>query len=273
MATAYQSNINCYPIDRSRVVEPQLADYQQGSDTTLDVQQINVNVPLDYEKIKHKLPRTYCCCFKSKKSCLLNILGIILIFLIIIGISGFVLFPKIPTFSFSEPFMKDLDSPEFSGSLNSASFVDPFKILVPLYINVTVNSTNDYDITLDSITFKADFINTDGSVVPNFNITGYAENFTLKHKYSSILIMPIKIGYTLQISINNPEFINEPSIKLLKTACGKTPSTSQNFNLNYSIRFGSKIISWIGVYPTIEDHYKFKCTDEIKKTLSSFGLV
>ncbi|KAJ3281426.1 hypothetical protein HDU76_008931, partial [Blyttiomyces sp. JEL0837] len=103
----------------------------------------------------YRKPQRYCCgCFRTRGGCCAFWWTFILLIVIGMGVAGYFLWPRIPTFTVSDPYIPNNVSPvSYTGSMSTASPSNPYTVMFNLAVNISVYSPNYESIKVDSLNF------------------------------------------------------------------------------------------------------------------------
>lgn len=221
-----------------------------------------------------KKPRRFCCgIFKSRKSCCLVVLPLILLTLVLLG---YFLWPRYPTLVFSPPFAATSSLPTIETSaaslqgdalrtsLSQATPETPFFIRFPLSATVYIYSPNYIDIATNSIDIKA-FYTFQGVQHKSLSINGTIDNIIFRSHTNTSFTLPFDVTYA-----TTTPTINDPALFALATQC-TTSSTQTKMSFHYSTDVSITLVSWTGFVPHFEGDMNVECPSNYAPLLT--GLV
>lgn len=108
-----------------------------------------------------KKPQKFCRCFKSRRSCLSTVLPLSFLFIVLIALAVFFLFPRIPSFKIGTPYATSagLKYNTTAGKVTAVSY--------DLSIDFTVTSQNYWTFYTSSIATTANLLDLSGQALEN----------------------------------------------------------------------------------------------------------
>ncbi|KAJ1547870.1 hypothetical protein HK096_010113 [Nowakowskiella sp. JEL0078] len=285
-AVKQKGNFNGNPqISQSYRSEPIPIGYSEKSDNHKDsTSSIGETHPNEYTSVAdeqsrgRRRERKFCCCFSTRRSCLFCVIFTVIIVLVGLGLAVFFLFPRIPTYKVSDPYLlKGVNSLVISGNPLVTTAASPFSLTVMLAMNISLTSQNYIDYVVKTLTVNGTLLHPNGTA--NLKMTGYGliadTNFkkmdTTKavavrgflftniraSNFDYIILKPFNITYKTTSPIISGTTI-DPDLNELLTACAYTGGQSSSLTISYTAVLDAPLISWI-TKPSYSDKTTFTC--------------
>ncbi|KAI8905000.1 hypothetical protein EDD86DRAFT_220204 [Gorgonomyces haynaldii] len=146
------------PQERNQTVIVTRQYTEMPSELTLDVESRGRMENPKHARVQSRIHtekvRRYCCgCFSKRSTCCAVWLSIVFVILALLGVAGFLLYPRFPTLEISDPFsppgsqgLQISPSGSLTDNLRNASPERPFSMSIPYAVNVSLYSPNYIDI-------------------------------------------------------------------------------------------------------------------------------
>ncbi|KAJ3307110.1 hypothetical protein HDV03_002621 [Kappamyces sp. JEL0829] len=212
---------------------------------SLDTPDVRVRLPRHHEvedpkHLAHIKSRRYCCgCFSSRKTCLTVWCCYLGLLLLAISIAVYILLPRIPLVTIGVPYVP----PGLNNSgltMNRDDKGNLIKLEIEMRVNVTVNSTNNWDYYIGSIVASGNLLNQSRFPIDNAAGSGSLTNIIIPSNKMSRIVMPI----TLEWHTIGLELQRDPAIMEMAACVLQTPPST--FRAAYEFVIDMPIISWTG---------------------------
>jgi hypothetical protein len=140
-----------------------------------------------------KRKQKYCCCFTSRGLCMSVCVTFWLVFIAVLGVAAFLLFPRIPKITIGSPYLPiDTRGPQFNstgGKLDTVQY--------RVNINFTVDSSNYIDIFCSEIAVNGNLKTADDKEISNAFAIGGVQNalFPAFKKVTYSMVFLIDVAY------------------------------------------------------------------------------
>ena len=91
--------------------------------------------------------KRYCCCFRTRRGCCASVCCFLLVFLGLLGVAGYFLYPRIPVIQIGFPFVASNTSAVLTKAPNGTLT----EISIDVFVNFTILSQNNWDYFIDKI--------------------------------------------------------------------------------------------------------------------------
>ncbi|KAJ1564303.1 hypothetical protein HK096_008673 [Nowakowskiella sp. JEL0078] len=202
--------------------------------------------------------RKFCCCFSSRRSCVICIVLTVVILLAGLGLAVFFLFPRIPTYKVSDPYLLNgVNSVIVSGSPLGTSATSPFSLTIMLAMNISLTSQNYIDYVVKALTVNGTLLHPNGTA--NAKMTGYGliADTNFKKMDTTNAIAPFNITYKSTSPVISGTTI-DPDLNELLTSCAFTGGQPSSLTISYTAVLDAPLISWI-TKPSYSDKTTFTC--------------
>lgn len=213
---------------------------------------LNSKHQIDRESQSQKKHHKVCFCYKNKMACLKVCFPVVLLLLIALGIMGFFLFPRIPTFVFSTPYATSGESPlNFSKTNTTAT------IAISFWIDVYVTSKNYLDYDVSSISLDGTLINTNNNDAEiGMKGNGVVVNAIIQKQFTSVIKMPLIFKQTINGSFT--DLLVDRVVMNIIDACGFSGDLKSDLVLKYDIVLDIALVP-SGLIPIFHSDSRFAC--------------
>ncbi|KAJ3263198.1 hypothetical protein HDU77_011146 [Chytriomyces hyalinus] len=229
--------------------------------------------------------RKICLCFRTRRGCIVTIAFLILTLLSALGVAAYLLYPRIPTISISEPYVpaeKTADAVRVTGNLLQANETNPFIVEIQLFVNVTVYSPNRINIPTNAILFRGTLLGPDNKT-PIRSATGTGEddgprvlgqtnrtNFLSMRETSFVMPLSLSYGVTdAAVALG----ASDVALMLLTERCTGQSGVDSRLFIGYTVSVDLSILTWTGFKPSVSGKTAFKCPNIVALVKSKSGEV
>ncbi|KAI8998066.1 hypothetical protein BC832DRAFT_566764 [Gaertneriomyces semiglobifer] len=242
----------------------------------------NHNNNPDLEKLGRDRKRRYCCCFPSRKSCCWTCGIIFFLLLLAIGLTLGLLWPTIPEYGFSDPYVPT--SEENFKVLPKANTFKPGPSFTPSATGLTFtmglgidfwldNSPNRFPIAIDSLSVLGRIQSVSSSYIDSkkANLSVLATDISFPKRTNTTVAIPLQINYDSAFPLDP----NDPFLTLIATVCqtpflGYTPvpPSPRDMRLEFDLDVAPKVLRIFGKsIKTTVGPLGFACPDQLKDAI------
>ncbi|KAJ3225607.1 hypothetical protein HDU81_007772 [Chytriomyces hyalinus] len=193
-------------------------------------------------------------CFPSRRACIWS--SWIIAVLVILGISLFFVWPRIPSVEVSKTYVPDGKLGVIvSGALATATTEMPFVVQLNLAVKVTVENPNYLTLWANKISFSGYLLGIDDATrVNNTILYGGVRNVEFQGRGATQFVLPIQLLY----ATSNPFSLSQgdEALLLFNERCENLPQAIQ---VEYQVTVDLALVSWTGYRPGFSDRASFMC--------------